>query len=214
MIVGMWMTRDLVTIGPDVAITDAAALMAKHKIRRLPVTREAADGTELLGVLSATDLYRAFPADRNPFAVTSFEIPLLKITAGEIMSRQVLTTTPDVPVEDAAAVMRERKIGALPVLRERVLIGLITESDIFRAFISMLKADSSASRITFTVAAEEDVFQLLVAAASRRKVRVFSLVSSCFEDKVVCVTRIGGPEVDKVIEDLWRSGHQVLNVLR
>jgi acetoin utilization protein AcuB len=213
-IVGMWMTRNLVTIEPDTSVTDAAALMAHHKIRRLPVTRRVTDRVDLLGMLSATDLYRAFPADRNPFAVISLGTPPLNVTAGQIMSRHVLTTAPDTPVEDAAAVMRDKKIGALPVLRDERLIGLITESDIFRAFISMLKADSGASRITFSVSADEDVFELLVAAASRRKVRVLSLVSSRNDDKTVCVARISGPELDKVMEDLWRSGHQVLNVLR
>jgi len=210
----MWMTRDLLTVEPDTSVTDAAALMAQHKIRRLPVTRRVADKVHLLGMLSATDLYRVYPADRNPFAAVSLGTAPLKVTAAEIMSRQVLTTASDTPVEDAAAVMRDKKIGALPVLRDERLIGLITESDIFRAFISMLKEDAGAPRITFTVSADEDVFELLVAAASRRKVRVLSLLSSRNDDQRVCVARISGPELDKVMEDLWGSGHQVLNVLR
>jgi acetoin utilization protein AcuB len=136
------------------------------------------------------------------------------VAAAEIMSQQVLTTTRATPVEDAAKVMRDRKIGALPVLGEGKLIGLITESDIFRAFISMLEADSSAPRITFTVSTGEDVFELLAAASRDRKIRVLSLVTSRCDSTPVCVARVAGPGVDGVIEDLWKSGHQVLNILR
>jgi acetoin utilization protein AcuB len=129
------------------------------------------------------------------------------------MSREVLTTTPDTPIEDAATVMRDRKIGALPVVRDDRLIGLVTESDIFRAFISVLKADSSATRVTFSVSSTEDVFQLLADRMRQRKVSVSSLMSSRREGQTVCVVRMSGPDVQQTIDDLWKSGHQVINVL-
>jgi acetoin utilization protein AcuB len=68
MIVGMWMTRDLVTIGPDTPINEAAALMAQKRIRRLPVVEPHSQGPHLLGIVSAKNILHAFPSNVNPFA--------------------------------------------------------------------------------------------------------------------------------------------------
>jgi acetoin utilization protein AcuB len=214
MIVGMWMTRNLVTIEPGTRLVVAAALMAKHKVRRLPVVQGSAEGLHLLGLVSTTELYRAFPPDRNPFSGDSFDALEPHLTAEQVMSREVLTTTADTPIEDAAMVMRDKKIGALPVMHGPILVGLITESDVFRAFIDMLNTDSGGTRITFSISDGEDAFELLAAATRRRRIRVQSFVSSRQDKQDVCVVRMTGPEVDQAIDDLWQSRHQVLNVLR
>jgi acetoin utilization protein AcuB len=214
MIVSMWMTRGLATIEPTTPITVAAALMAERKIRRLPVIRLDEDGMHLLGLVSATDLYRAFPPNVNPFSLATQDTLKMATTAGDIMSLQPLTVTGDTPLEEAAALMRDRKIGALPVVRGHLLIGLITESDIFRAFISLFEPDENGARITFDISSGEDVFTLLANAARRHKVRIVSFVSSRKDEKIVCVTRVIGPDVDALIETLWKSGHNVQNVLR
>ncbi len=216
MIVGMWMSRKLVAIEPTTPIGTAAKLMADNSIRRLPVVRrEGEDDMHLLGLVSATDLYRAFPAHVNPFSAESLAKDVDgMVMAQQIMSRDVLTTAPDTPIEDAASIMRDRKIGALPVTSGGRLIGLITESDIFKAFISILRGDESGSRVTFTISNSEDVFGFLAQTIRRRDVHVLSLMSSRGDRQTSCVVRFSGPEVDQTIEDLWKSGHQVLNVLQ
>lgn len=212
MIVGMWMTRELVCAQPDTPIGAAAKLMADNGIRRLPVVRQHADGVALLGIVTATDLYRAYPAHCNPFAAGEPALPD-PITVSQIMTSSVRTTAADVPIEDAAAIMRDRKIGALPVIREDRLIGLITESDILRAFISILKADPGSIRVTFSIGNEEDLAELIVGAL-RSQVHLLSLMTSRNDGRSMCVARIAGEGADKFIESLWRSGHQVVNVLR
>jgi acetoin utilization protein AcuB len=129
------------------------------------------------------------------------------------MKRQVFTTTADTPIEDAAGVMRDQKIGALPVLREQQLIGLITESDILRAFISILGDSSEGARVTFSTPVGEDVFDVFADWTQHREVKVLSLLSSRRDGQTVYVVRMVGPDVRKTIDELWRSGHQVLNVL-
>jgi acetoin utilization protein AcuB len=120
MIVGMWMTRHPVVIAPDTRLAGAAQLMVDNRIRRLPVTYHRGDGMQLLGIISRTDIYRAVPPGCNPFSDLS-QMRDSHQPVRELMSRTVLTTTPDTPIEDAAEVMRDRKIGALPVLREERL---------------------------------------------------------------------------------------------
>ena len=214
MIVSMWMTRELVTIGPDTTIAEAAALMSQKHIRRLPVVEAHADGQHLLGIISAKDILHAFPSHVNPFSVTAPDERLTPGRASEIMSRYLQTTAPETPIEEAARLMTEKKIGSLPVLRDQHLVGLITESDIFRAFVSFFEPTSRGARITFDISQGENVFDLISREARQRHLRILSLITSRQDSLTVCVVRVAGDHVDIFLEDLWNSGHRVLNVLR
>jgi acetoin utilization protein AcuB len=213
MIVGMWMSRNLLTVQPDTRISEAARLMRDNAIRRLPIARPDGDKLLLLGLVSATDLYQAFPPHLNPFAVSTSGTDAPQGVIEQIMRREVVTTTADTPIEDAASVMRDAKIGALPVVRGGHLIGLITESDIFRAFISILRDGAGGARVTFVTSAEADVFAILADRTQHRQVKVLSLISSHRDGQTTYVVRMVGPDVQQTIDDLWRLGHQVLNVL-
>jgi len=214
MIVGMWMTRDLVTIGLDTPIAEAAALMSQNHIRRLPVVETHSQGLHLLGIITAKDILHAFPSGVNPFAVIAPDARATPIRASEIMSRYLQTTAPETPIEEAARLMTGNKIGSLPVLREKRLVGLITESDIFRAFVSFFEPPERGARITFDISSGENVFNFISREARRRKLRILSLISSQQDNLPVCVVRIAGNDVEPFLEDLWNSGHRVINVLR
>jgi acetoin utilization protein AcuB len=214
MIVGMWMARKLVTIEPQTSVMEAAALMARKHIRRLPVVEPRAEGPHLVGFISATDIYHAFPAEVNPFAAVVPASSRPPIAVCEIMSRRLRTTTPETPIEDAAKVMREEKIGSLLVLREGVLVGMITESDIFRAFVSLFDSSKKVVRITFDVSKGEDILTLIATLAAQHGVRVKSLFSCQQEDRPVCVVRATGTKIDSFLDALWKSGHPILNILR
>ena len=214
MIVSMWMTRSVVTIGPHAPVTEAAELMALKRVRRLPVVEPGPNGGHLVGIVSAKDVLHAFPPEVNPFAVIAPDSRRNPGTVAHIMSRELQTTTPDTPVEQAAELMARKKIGALPVLRDGKLVGLITKSDIFRAFLSFLAPADRGARITFDVSSGEDVFVWLGRAARRRKVRVLNLILSQQENVPVCVVRVTGAAVEELLEDIWNSGHHVLNVIR
>lgn len=213
MIVRMWMTEDVVTIEPETPLIDAASLMARKGIRRLPVVKRGPNGPALSGIISATDILRAFPSDVNPFALLVQDTRQIPVTAAEIMHRQVFTTTPETPIEEAAGLMRDEKIAVLPVVREGRLVGVITESDIFRAFVNFLNSPPCGARITFDMSQGEDVFSLIAQVAIKREVRVVTLISSHQDDRPVCVVRVTG-EVENMLDDLWTSGHRVFNVLR
>lgn len=214
MIVSMWMSRDLVTIGPDRSIAEAADLMARRRIRRLLVVTPQQGEPHLLGIVSATDILHAYPPEVNPFAVVVRQSPAEHTAVREIMKSKLLTVTPETPIEEAAQLMRDRKVGAFPVVRDGKLVGIITESDIFRAFASIFSSAEGGARVTFVIAKGEDAFGLVAGIAARHAVHVLSLVTSTQGDTPVCVVRLGGPGIDEMVEDLWRSEHRVLNVLR
>ena len=143
------MTRDLLTVTPDTPVTAAAKLMAQSQVRRLMVVEKWDDGLHLLGIISAKDVLHAFPPHVNPFAIEGPDARLTPTTVSQIMTGSPRTTTPDTPIEEVAALMCAHKIGALPVLREKILAGIITESDIFRALVSLLGSDEEGARIGF-----------------------------------------------------------------
>ena len=212
MIVSMWMTKNPVTVGVHTTIAEAAALMARRKIRRLPVMDDPVHPA-LAGILSATDILRAFPPDVNPLAMEPNGAGHHVVVA-DIMRRNPLTTAPDEPIEEVARLMGTHKVGSLPVLRDGRLVGMITESDIFRAFVTVFNTDCPGARITFDVSRGEDIFSYVARFAADRHVQVVSVISSSQNDLPVCVVRITGRGVDEMLDDLWKSGHRVLNVLR
>jgi acetoin utilization protein AcuB len=210
----MWMQQDVVVVGPREPATEAAALMARKRIRRLPVVEQRPEGRRLTGMVSATDILHAFPPDINPFVVISPETARNPVTVGEIMSRDLVTTTPETPIEEAAEVMQNRKIGALPVIHDQCLVGMITESDIFRAFVGFFASSKAGIRVTFDISMAEDVFAFIAATAQRRKVSVVNLITSQQDNRPVCVVRLTGGAIDDFLDDLWSSNHTVLNVIR
>ena len=214
MIVSMWMTREVATINPQMPIAEAAELMALKRIRRLPVVEPRADGPHLVGIVSAKDVLHAFPPDLNPFAVLAPDAGRNPETVAHIMTQHLQTTTPETPIEEAAALMAVKKIGALPVVRDGKLVGLITESDIFRAFASLFERPERGARVTFDISKDEDVFDWLSRAKRPRKLRVLSLISSLQDNVPVCVVRLAGEGVDELLEEIWNSGHRVINVVR
>jgi acetoin utilization protein AcuB len=214
MIVSMWMTRDVVTIEPATLITAAAAIMARRHIRRLPVIEQYISGPHPVGIITATDILHAYPPQVNPFAIAPCAIDQTHITVDRIMSRSLQTVTPETPIDEAARIMRNGKISTLPVVQKMKLVGLLTESDIFRAFVSILDFSRGDVRITFEIAKEEDIFGFIAPIALRWGVHVVSLMSVEQGDRKLCVIRITGSAVDKMLDELWSSGHPVLNVLR
>ena len=209
----MWMTRELVTVTPDTPVTEAAVLMSRRRIRRLPVVVQTGDSARLVGVITATDVLHAFPPDVNPFAAVATGAQRTHTLIGELVHGEPVTVAPDAPIEQAAALMSERKLGALPVVRDGRLVGLITESDIFRAFVSLFAAPRGGARLTFDVSKVDDAFGFVAGIAVRHKVRVMSLFTTVQQETPVCVVRVEGAGVDGLLEELWRSGHRVLNVV-
>jgi acetoin utilization protein AcuB len=106
------------------------------------------------------------------------------------------------------------KIGALPVLRDKTIAGIITESDIFRAFVSLFGGKAPGARITFDVTQGEDVFEMMGRLSQRHHLRVASLVWTRHDELPVCVVSVSGGSIDRMLDELWGSGHPVVNVIR
>jgi acetoin utilization protein AcuB len=132
MIVRELMTGAVITAPPWMPILEARNLMIKERIRHLPVT---APGGELLGIITDRDIRLNLPSKATSLSVWEINHLLSKLTVDEVMTPAVITVGPDRPARDAARLMLEHQIGALPVEDGGRLIGIVTETDMLRAFI-------------------------------------------------------------------------------
>jgi acetoin utilization protein AcuB len=208
----MWMTKNLVTACADDSMSSIAELMRKHRIRRVPIVSND-DPERLLGIVSHTDVMHVFPLEVAPSSAAANTVEAVhKRRASEVMTVDPVSTTPEAPIELAAQLMREHKIGALPVLHDGRLLGLITESDIFEAFVSMIHPAKASVRITFEIREGENIFPLIAKIAEERGLQVNTFVSVRRHDRPLGMVQVVGPRVEEVIEDFWKSHHRVVNV--
>ncbi len=126
-----WMTADPVTIDPHTTLPEANRLMKECNIRRLPVVEKG----KLVGIITLSDIREASPSQATALSIYELNFLLARLTVGEIMTRDPFTVSPDTSIEAAARLMLEHKIGSLPVVDGARLLGIITESDIFRLLV-------------------------------------------------------------------------------
>jgi acetoin utilization protein AcuB len=150
MLVRELMTPNPITVKPDTSVPDALRLMRERKVRRLPVV----DGHgRLVGIVSDKDLLYASPSPATTLAV--WEIPELlgKLKVEKVMTHDVITVAEKTPLEEAARIMTDKKIGGLPVMQGPDLVGIITETDLFKSLLELLGGRRSGVRITVAVPA-------------------------------------------------------------
>ena len=144
MLVRERMSREPVTITSDVSVPDALRLMRERKVRRLPVLDSHG---KLVGIVSDQDLLYASPSPVSSLSVWEMHYLLARLKVEEVMSRKVITVAEDTPLEEAARIMADNKIGGLPVMREDKLVGIVTETDLFKAFLELLGARLPGVRV-------------------------------------------------------------------
>jgi CBS domain-containing protein len=137
------MNSPVITISPSTTLPYIKTLLREHQIRRLPVV----DRNRLVGIVTLGDVRNACPSEATTLSIYELSYLLTTVTAANIMRQSVVAVQADSAVADAARLMLTQKISGLPVLDGSQLVGMLTESDIFRAVISgqvMLTASSIA----------------------------------------------------------------------
>jgi len=138
------MTANPYTIASNAPINEAMELMREHNLKRIPVV----DGEKIVGILTKGDIQRVSPTKATSLSIFEINYLLSKTTVKDAMTKNVITIDQDALLEEAAVIMRENRIGTLPVVKDNKLVGIITESDIFDSFISLLGFKDLGSRIT------------------------------------------------------------------
>jgi CBS domain-containing protein len=128
------MTGGVITVHPETPVLEARDLMTRERIRHLLVTEP---NGALGGIVTDRDIRLNLPSRATSLSVWEINHLLTKLTVGEVMTRSVITIGPDRPARDGARIMLDHKIGALPVVEGGRLVGIITETDLVRAFVRM-----------------------------------------------------------------------------
>jgi len=174
MLVGERMTSPALTIGPEMGVQDALALMRRDHVRRFPVVDSRGN---LVGIISEKDLLNATPSDATTLSVWEINYLLSKLTVDKIMTKKVITITRDTPLEEAARIMADKKIGGLPVVEGMKVVGIVTETDIFKMFTEILGARVHGIRLTVQVTDEPGGLFKLTGAISGTGANIISLTT-------------------------------------
>lgn len=126
------MSHPVFAFAPSTTCHDALAELRERRIRRAPVVEHG----RIVGMVSERDLLRVLPGTVLQLG-TRAGADARSLPVSDVMAREIVALDPDQHLEDAARTMLERKIGGLPVVRDAACVGMITESDVFRAFVRM-----------------------------------------------------------------------------
>lgn len=202
------MTAPAITVDPKTPIYDALSLMKEKRIRRFPVVK----GRRLVGVVSWTDLMRASPSPAT--SLTVWEIPylLMKAPISEVMTREVITIGPSETIEEAAVQLRRHKIGGLPVVDGGAVVGVITESDIFDAFIDLMGLRRGGARLTIELEDRVGALDEVVRTIRQCDVNIHSLAAYPMNGIGQVVVRVDTPYPLHLVQTLAEHGIRVTHL--
>ncbi len=217
MLVGERMSTPVITVSPETSMPQAFETMQKEHIRRLPVVDKTG---RLVGIVAEADLLKASPSEGTSLSIYEMKYLLGRITVAHLMTKPVITVTEQMPLEEAARVMVDHEIGGLPVMRGNDVVGIITETTLFRIFMELLGARKPGIRVTAEVPDTPGELAHLAQAIYERGGNILALSAFQEEDfpklglftfKVEGITQEAletaiRPYVDKIIDIRSTSG--------
>jgi len=214
MFVEKWMTPNPTTIAPDASISFVAMEMNRLKFRHFPVAEPTRSGPRLVGIVSKYDIARGFPANLNPFSLEVVEDSVSR-PVSSVMTKKLITITLDCPIEEAARMLRSNRIGALPVLKENRLVGIITESDLFDAFINMTAAKSGGVRILVESEAPDNPVPVVLQLSRQYRVDILSMVSfheNRLRAQDMTIFRFGNRLPAGFLQEIPKAGFRIVSL--
>jgi len=209
--VGNIMTNELIMIQKDVSVTEARDIMKKNAIHRLPVVSV---GGDLLGIVTEKDLLYASPSPASTLDVYEMGYLLNKLKVSEIMTKDVISVGTELPLEDAARIMADNNIGGLPVCEKKKLVGIITESDLFKIFVELFAARQPGLRITALVPQERGELSKLSTAISNHggDIVSFGNLRGKSDENVTVVMKIQHVNKEELLETIKPFVQEILDV--
>ena len=204
MIVGRVMTKNPVFIHPDMSINEVRSLMDKDKIGHLPVLNK---NNELVGLVTREELIKAGPSAATSLDIYEISYLLSKITVKDAMVKKVITTVENEVVEEAARIMVDNGIGCLPVMRDKLLVGIITDTDLFHVFLNAFGARQPGLRIIMTIQDKPGQLALLTGAIAEKEGNVVAFVSGEGDDistrrVTLKVTGISRKDIESIVKNI------------
>lgn len=206
------MSSPAITVTPDTTFQDAFALMKDRGFRRLPVVNEHG---KLVGIVAERDLLHAAPSPATSLSVWEVNYLLWKLHVSDVMTEKAISVSPEMPIEDAAQLMVSRKIGGLPVVdMHGSVIGVITETDIFKAFTELLGGGEHGLRVEVRVPEQKGMLAIITKAIADMGADILSL--GTFDDKTeqtrILLLKVSGVNKETLETGLAALGDEVVDV--
>ena len=200
MFVGKRMTRKVITVSREDTLKFASNLLHENRIHQLPVV----EGVELVGFVSGTDIRNS--TFEEPALSESGKVIVKKRTVEEVMTRDVITVSPWDTVEDALLIFHKKRLGAVPVVEGKKLVGIITKADVLAAFCDTLRIEEPGVRIEVLLPREAGSLIQLVRKLGELKTEIRSLILSPLREGFVAFVRISTIDVAAVKKSLKDAG--------
>ena len=198
------MTKPPVAVTEDTSIDRALRLMQDENVRRFPVLGK---GGRLVGIISEKDLLYASPSPATTLSMWEIPYLLSKIKVKDVMVKKVVTVTEDTPLEEAARIMADNQVGGLPVMQRDKLVGIITETDVFKVLLEMLGAREETVRLTLLVPNQKGVLAQITDRIAKMGGNILALGTlmsdgSNSRQLTIRVTDVPEEQLVAVMEDL------------
>jgi acetoin utilization protein AcuB len=205
------MTPNPKTISPEASHPEALRMLHKEKFRYLPVVDK---GGKVVGMVTETDLLHAAPSSATSLSIYEMNYLLANLKIEDVMSSPAVTVPEDAPIEVAARIMIDKSIGCLPVMRGKELVGVITETDIFKTFVEVLGGGDKILRVTLRSPNVPGELARLTGVIAGLGGNLHSIAAFHGEDPqhVYFTFRLDGVEEKKLVPALKESGEQVMHV--
>jgi acetoin utilization protein AcuB len=206
------MTRHPITVPPDMPVAEALQMMRENNVRRFPVID--AQKNQLVGIVTEKELLYASPSPVTSLSIHEIHSLMSKITVDEVMTTELITVDEDTAIEEAALLMVDNRIGALPVMRGQQLVGIITETDLFKTFIELFSARERGVRLTVLVPDVKGELAAVTRAISEIGGNILSLGTFQGEDMSNRLLTIKVAEVEReaLLDKMQELGAKVIDV--
>ncbi len=209
MFVKDYMSVNPVTINPDASIGDAFKLMKEHDVRRLPVVSEG----KIVGIVTKQDLLQSAPSPATSLSEVNQLFVFKNIHVEEIMTKNVTVISADAVLEEAAVIMQDKKIASLPVMADSELVGIITESDIFKAFIDIFGFNYPSVRVTLEVENKVGMLSEATRLIKSQDINITSVIIYQLGNNLVnIIFRLETTDHTEITRILEKEGFKVVHV--
>lgn len=203
------MTRRPVTVSPDYSVSKAYQIMTEGRYSQIPVVDS---DNKLIGLVTEKLLAEVNPSSATSLSVYEINYLLSKTKVKDIMKTGIFKIEKDALLEDAALIMKENRISSLPVVEGDYLVGIITRTDIFRAFIDIMGVKSKGTRIAISAKDRTGVFAEITQVFANLDIDIRNISNINENGTLEMIVKVRSFDVDKAIEELLAKGYTVESV--